>query len=297
MNIGIRSNLVNRIKKIREGKVYGSRVGFIAELIQNAQRAKAKNIWINVDESTFSIEDNGKGCKNPEDVFTLDCSGWGTNVVSPFGEGFASVFAVANHITVTSKDWIAELDLNNCLETGDLEQVRISQVTDQPEGFRVKMTYFGVSRHDIEKEAENIARMIKPDCYINGLLINKATISYQPFTYRKRTRQGEILAAPTNCYDNGIDLYYEGRPVKKYPISGIKGIMALNPNAVTLRVPDRRDIVEDEKCHVLHIKMKELQRETLLHLVKHYPELVEKYRYEMDILSIQAIITNIYPMD
>lgn len=281
MNIGIRSNLVNRIKKIREGKVYGSRVGFVAELIQNAQRAKAKEIWIDVGESTFTINDDGRGCKNPEDVFTLDCSGWGTDVVSPFGEGFASVFAVADHIIVRSKGWIAELDLENCLETGDLEQVRISQATDRLDGFRVRMSYSGVSQHEIIQEAENIARMIKPASYINGSLINKATISYQPFTYRKRTRQGEILATPTAHYDCGIDLYYEGRPVKKYSISGIKGIMALTPSAVTLRVPDRRDIVEDSKYYLFRLKMKELQKEVLLHLIKHYPELLEKYRYEI----------------
>ena len=281
MNIGIRSNLVNRIKKIREGKVYGSKVGFVAELIQNAQRAKAKNIWIDVGESTFTIEDDGKGCKNPEDVFTLDCSGWGEDVVSPFGEGFASVFAVADQITVLSKDWIAELDLRNCLETGNLEQVQINQVADRLDGFRVRLTYSGVSQYNITEEAEKIAGMIKPNCYINGDLVSKTTITYEPFTFRKKTRFGEILAAPTAHYDHGIDLYYEGRPVKKYSISGIKGIMALTPNAVTLRVPDRRDIVEDDKYYLFCLKMKELQREVLLHLIKHYPELVGEYRYEI----------------
>ena len=42
-------------------------VGFVAELIQNAQRAKAKHLDRR-GESTFTIEDDGKGCKNPEDV-------------------------------------------------------------------------------------------------------------------------------------------------------------------------------------------------------------------------------------
>ena len=101
--IGLTSNIANRVKKIREGVVYTERTAFVAELIQNAQRAKAKNIWVDVSDGYFSIKDDGEGCADPGNVFTLDLSGWGQDVHSPFGEGFSSVFVVANRIAVKVK--------------------------------------------------------------------------------------------------------------------------------------------------------------------------------------------------
>ena len=111
MNIAVTSNIANRIQKIRRGAVYSEWTCFVAELIQNAQRAKAKNIQIETYSGYFRIFDDGVGCKNPEEVFTLDFSGWGEDVHSPFGEGFSSTFAIADEIIVRSETWEARLNV------------------------------------------------------------------------------------------------------------------------------------------------------------------------------------------
>lgn len=274
--ISVVSNIANRIKKIREGVVYQEWTCFVGELIQNAQRAKAKNIYIDVQKSFFRIRDDGKGCISPENVFTLDFSGWDKDVYSPFGEGFSSTFAIADQIKVRSKNWKAFFDLKKALETKNFDSVEIEE-TEYINGFEVILHFldsYDISK--IEEETKKIGSMITPNVYLNGRILDKRNISFEPFTIRKRLRGfGEIVAAPA---DHGyLEIIYEGRPVREIYSRGLKGILALRPGSVTLRAPDRKDIIYDDKRRSLEERLNELTREIFTILIKDYREQINKF--------------------
>ncbi len=278
MNIAVTSNIANRIQKIRRGAVYSEWTCFVAELIQNAQRAKAKNIQIETYSGYFRIFDDGVGCKNPEEVFTLDFSGWGEDVHSPFGEGFSSTFAIADEIIVRSETWEARLNVKKSIEENDFNSVEITPVA-QTMGFEVIM-YFSDSYNTdkIITEVKKIGAMIKADITLNNQLITKKTISYEPFTVRRSLRDfGEAIVAPSEDYAP-IEVIYEGRPVTTLYIDGLKGLLALRPGAVTLRAPDRREIVFDDKRTRLNQRLRDLSEEILRILVSDYSDQIPDFK-------------------
>ena len=87
----ITSDIAGRLKKIRSGVVYSSVTSVISELLQNCQRAKAENIFCEFQYDTLTITDDGVGCKDSDDLFTLDKSAWETTSEG-FGEGFTCVY-------------------------------------------------------------------------------------------------------------------------------------------------------------------------------------------------------------
>lgn len=288
-NISVTSNISNRIRKIREGAVYQEWTAFVAELIQNAQRAKAKSIEIETYPGYFRITDDGVGCKNPEEVFTLDFSGWGEDVHSPFGEGFSSTFAIADEIIVRSETWEAHLDVRKSIELNDFNSVEITPAA-QTLGFEVIM-YFddAYNTEEIIEEVKKIGAMIKPDIILNNQLITKRTISFEPFTIRKSLRGfGEAIVAPSDTY-SPLEIIYEGRPVTEVYVKGMKGLLALRPGAVTLRAPDRRDIVHDRKRDELIHRLNNLAKDMLKTLVEEFPEKIPEFKFTIkDLLSPQT---------
>ncbi|OPL12658.1 MAG: hypothetical protein AVO34_06895 [Firmicutes bacterium ML8_F2] len=282
MKISLTSNVANRIKKIREGVVYQEWLCFVSELFQNAQRAKAKNIDIEVDEGYFAIYDDGKGCVSPKHVFTLDFSHWETNVHSPFGEGFSSLFVIADRIKIQSRNWQAFFDLKEALEQEDFDSIQVSEIPFV-KGFCVELAFAPrYSIESIQKEVTKIASMISQNVHLNGKLIDKRSISYNPFTVRKKLKGfGEIIAAPAERYGN-IEILYEGRPIRESLFDGIKGILSLRPGAITLRAPDRRDIIYDDKRTALERRLQALAQEMLLKVIKHYPREIDRFKSSIE---------------
>ena len=126
--VEIKSNVLGRLAKVRKGVVYQSVNATIGEGLQNCQRAKATEVQTSIfDDGTLVIFDNGIGCRDPQVLFELDTSGW--ELAEAFGEGFSSVFAVADTIRVQSHNWIAEVDVVDVIEKGDLK-VRITKTED-----------------------------------------------------------------------------------------------------------------------------------------------------------------------
>lgn len=282
MNIQLTSNIQGRIKKIREGVVYQAWTAFVPELIQNAQRAKAKNIIITTRPGYFCIEDDGRGCPDPKLVFTLDLSGWDSDVYAPFGEGFSSLFVVADLIIVRSRDWQATFDLKKALETGQFDNIEVEYSTQQ-KGFRAEI-FFDSQKFDIwavEKEVERIGTMAPVDVYLNGTHLDKRNVSYEPFSIQKRLAHfGEAILAPEDGY-GPLEIIYEGRPVRDMYFKGLRGILALRPGSVTLKAPDRRDIVHDEKKDALEAKLKAAAAELMLEIVQAHPDLIDKYQHSI----------------
>ena len=244
MKIGV--NVSKRLAKIRNGAVYSSSTTVVTELLQNTQRAGATRIDLTVTADGFVLVDNGKGCASPEDVFTMDSSGWGLE--EAFGEGFFSTFTIADHITVDSIGWHAEVDVLHLLEEDDLS-VTVTPSTFQT-GFRVKLTGDWIRQNwdELLSAVYDLAKSLPLDVYVNGNYVPHVPVlptDTPEHGYRVETDLFEAVLTPAHY--SSFHLYYEHRPVSQVYMADIGGTVVLKPGAVTLQAPDRQSIVWDDK--------------------------------------------------
>lgn len=259
----IKSNTIGKLEKIRKGTVF-PKYGFILELLQNAQRAKAKNVYITVskEDKFIKIKDDGSGCKNPEDIFTLDSSKWETTTEG-FGIGFWSCMAYpCNEIYVSSKNWSSYIDVDNIFLNEDLE-ITMSESKVNLDGFEVL-----IFSNEIESDYENLIDNIRQEgalqlynVYVNEEYVEKKDIFEEVNdgicgNFENRLFKAKFKA--TSYGSDGIKCYYERRYVRTiYPTKCLTGVLELKPNAVTLKEPDRREIIYDEKRYRLDSKINE----------------------------------------
>jgi hypothetical protein len=86
----------------------------IQELLQNARRAEASEVSVEIDrlKATVTVADNGHGVIDPQDLLNLGKSEWADAVATeqPAGMGLFSAFKIGGVITVRSKDWRLTMD-------------------------------------------------------------------------------------------------------------------------------------------------------------------------------------------
>lgn len=283
----ISTDTAKRLLKIREGVVYNDITTFIDELIQNAQRAKATIVKIYANENTFSIIDNGYGCDNPKDLFTLDVSGFGIG----FGEGFNSIYTVADWFEIETLDWKSTKDIKEGLRKNDLEVIPIENPFYQ--GFKVKLKGEKIECYinEIIKKSRSICSLIPNiEFYVNDEIVCKKDIFqinpeykfYQRFS--NSMYEGKIALTTHGRYNN-IEIYSEYRHVMSLPAYGATGVILLKPNAVNLRVPDRKSIIYDEKRtkleNMIHkdviYLVSELLKDSDSDTIASYAEIIECY--------------------
>lgn len=252
----IKVNPLNEIKKIREGLVY-SPSAIIYELIQNSQRANSSKIFITLEKGYYSQTDNGMGAKNFQDLFEKSCSGWThlSEEKTPFGEGFFSVFAMADSILVESQDWSVAINVEEMLKSRDLS----FEVETVPyrNGFKVELWGSKIEAYysQLVSDTMRVGALVEPEVTLNGLKIRKKSIfelENSRFDYSLKVDNKYfcgVIAPSDNWY--GMDFYYENRPVTDMWFDGLAGKLQLKDGGVKLKAPDRQDIVRDEAYNKL----------------------------------------------
>ena len=256
--IEIRSNIAGRLRKIREGVVYQNITSVIGELAQNSQRAKANTVTIELHDDYLMFADDGVGCDDPQVVFELDYSGFGIG----FGEGFSSVFSIADELTVLSKTWSVTLDVVKIMETGNFN-IEVKPIAPV-DGFTVSMKGEKIRQHrnELQTFIRETAALLPMKVIFNGEEVEKIDLMKQlprrkrvDFTYPVDNELFSGVMTPGLWED--FRLYYENRVVCDHWVQGAYGNIILKPNAVTLKAPDRRDLVHDEKYRRFMEKVKE----------------------------------------
>jgi len=298
--LAIQSQIKERLKKIRGGSVYDGITTFVKELVQNSFRANANTIWVTIDDDTFAIEDDGCGCDDPKKLFTLDYSGFGIG----YGEGFNSIYMVADRFRVETKDWIGELDVQQTIDnpkTTDADlTVEITNNQPMKNGFTLILKGEKISHYNyqIREQVEELCKYI-PDIetYINGELIYKEDIldivESGPYELEMDNRLYTGKISLTNdYYATGVKVYYEYRFVQELTINGAKGVILLKPNAVSLRAPDRTSIIYDEKRDRLIRRLEKEVKNLLKQLVANgkRDEIDEYSRTIEDYLDVKEYI-------
>jgi hypothetical protein len=254
-------NVIGEMRKLRE-TAYADRLAWIDELIQNTQRAGAKNVWIQVFPDKFIIADDGIGCTDPSVVFEKNISGWGQEIRSsenPFGEGFFSVIMVANMVKVRSIGFEATFDVRKMFQENTLDCITVREWHKRKRGFLVELS-------DLEDEYDPIdvrIRVKEVVEYIDGI---NFYLDNEKLLHKKFTDASHNLAKIINSdlargwlapfrwgssYDgfdgDKIKIYAQQRFVKDLYYPGIQGVLEIKNNSVDLRSPDRKDIIDNSK--------------------------------------------------
>ena len=262
-----KSNTEGKIKKLLNGSIFTSNVTFITELFQNSQRALAKNVRITQDKNIFTFEDDGVGLKNPEGLMTFDYSEW-ESTDEGFGIGFWSVLAIDNleKIVIESNKYLITCDVsllrdvvngdsNNALE----DVLSLTIMDNAKKGFKVTLIsdFFYDS---ILNEIEENCKYLNFEVSYNGDYLEKIDLFdevYGDFVDEFNTRLFSAKLSVSN-YCNCPVVYYENRKVcDLYNFPYVEGVIKIKSKAVTLREPDRTEIIYDDKRYVFMEKLQE----------------------------------------
>lgn len=93
-------------------KFFSNSHAHIQELLQNARRAEATEVKVDVSADKITVSDNGHGVYSPQRLITIGGSEWHSKVECevPAGMGLFSCFQLCNIITVRSADWLLTLN-------------------------------------------------------------------------------------------------------------------------------------------------------------------------------------------
>lgn len=271
----IKSNTLGKLQKIRDGKVFESPLIFIRELLQNSQRSKATRVDFLVLDGEFICKDDGCGCNNPENVFTLDLSSW-ESIQEGYGIGFWSCLCVpaVKSIIVESKDWICSIEANNIFENGDLS-VKKEKSSSKICGFKVtiKSDYFDSNSKEVEKYIYDVAKFLPFDVTVNECLMPKQDLfdSFVPETFCKMYNNRLFkakFAISRNCYTEP-SLYYDKRFVSSFGyLDYVEGVFEVKADKITLREPDRTSFIRDDKHKILCDKLQECIKDLFLSYIR-----------------------------
>jgi len=282
--MNIKSNTLGKLQKIKNGNVFDTPLIFIRELLQNAQRSKANNVQMFVDDGKFICRDDGCGCKNPENVFTLDLSSW-ESTDEGFGIGFWSILAIPEltKITVRSFTWECNVDVEKLFKNADLtvDRKQIEQTT----GFEVilESKYFNDDNiGEIEKYVFDVSVLLPFKTSINDFRVTHKDVFdlFEPTAYCK-TYENKFFRAKisvSNNYGETINVYYDKRYVCELPYASyVAGVIEIKKDKITLKEPDRTSVKRDNKFYELSDKLTQCCKDLYISFLKEFGADDESY--------------------
>lgn len=267
--VEIRSNVIGDILKIRNGVVYKNYETVVDELFQNAQRANATEVSVEITADVFSMIDNGIGCDDPQSLLEKNTSAW-LNEDEAFGEGFFSVFLLADMVFVRSHDWELVINVNKMIETKNLN-VEVVQDLDFMPGMKVTIIGEKVSSNSfaLKSEVRLIASTMDFNVTLNGKIIEKENyfVPRGEYEYLVDSRMMTGVMKPQSGY-SVVSWFYENRPVRKEYFEGITGRINIKKKAVTLKAPDRKDFIYDKKYTAMLSEKDNMARSVFLRFIE-----------------------------
>lgn len=139
--VRLKVNEVNLIGNLKYA--FSNKAAVLAELMQNARRAKATKVMFWMTGNTLIVEDDGRGISDMQHLFHVAESGWdaATKVVEkPYGMGWLSCLFSASRVTVESRGKRISFDVNEAIgfrdiEVKDADSIRFAGTRLMLEGF------------------------------------------------------------------------------------------------------------------------------------------------------------------
>ena len=289
----IKSNTAGKLNKMINGTVFSSEVVFIKEFLQNAQRAKASIVRITVDEDSIIFTDNGKGCKKPSNLFTLDLSEW-ESTSEGFGIGFWSCLAIEGliSITVRSHDWMAEIFVEDLLNNN--LNVNMKKGLEVIEGFHTILAVDNINEEKelkIRKEVINVAQYLDYLTFYNNELIRKIDIfsdveGMYVSEIENRYFKAKLSISDSKYSSYGVPtLFYDKREVcDMYDIKYTHGVIEAKPRKIDLKEPDRTDYIWNDKYYEFLRRVEKEVKQMYINFLKSNPSKsdIDKYSDAID---------------
>lgn len=274
MNLEVKSNPIAQLKLLKQF-TFTDKLVFLDELIQNASRAKAKSVIIEADSQSVTIKNDGVILDDPQSLFSIAESNWDNSVneESPFGIGFFSVVAAFNNIEVISGTNRINMDVERLLANDTTGLVHTE--SDYVEGFEVRLTHpiTELSTYKMEDRVKDIGLYSDNlDLVFNGEEIKKLDKFEIPssFDITEVVNDDKLkgyVALKQYGWDNGVSIYYKGRKVTDLSTPFITGNLHVESGFITLRAPDRKDIIRDDSYTALMNRITELRESLALKAV------------------------------
>lgn len=256
--VELKVNVINQLKLLRQS-TFKDILCFLDEDIQNAQRAKAKNVYISIEGDSIIIENDGAILDNPQSLFSIAESGWDNDVKeteNPFGMGFFSNITVSNFIEIYSGTKHVIFDVDKMINTNDTE-IHVEEVEENLNGFKLILNNFDFSaadRYDIRERVGQLGKYIQElNIYYHGQLQEKRDLTESDgnsfeIKIEEEGYVGWIALASNYGFGDSLNIFYKGRLVKKLESTPyIKGDIHISDKALNLTSPDRKDIIKDSK--------------------------------------------------
>ena len=274
MNLEVKSNPIAQLKLLKQF-TFTDKLVFLDELIQNASRAKAKSVTIEADSQSVTIKNDGVVLGDPQSLFSIAESNWDSSVKdeNPFGIGFFSVVAAFNTIEIISGTHRITMDVEKLLSNSTSGLIHAE--SDYVEGFEVILTnpIIELSTWKMESRVQDIGLYTDNlDLFFNGDKIKKLDKFEVPTSIdiTKIVNDDKLkgyVALKQYGWDTGVSIYYKGRKVTDLSTPFITGNLHVESGFVTLRAPDRKDIIRDESYDKLMTRIEELRESLALKAV------------------------------
>jgi hypothetical protein len=267
--VEVKVNVINQLRLLRQS-TFKDILCFLDEDIQNAQRAKAKNVHVDIKSNKITISNDGGILENPQCLFSIAESGWDNEVKeteNPFGMGFFSNITVSNYIEVFSGNKHIIFDVDKMINTNDTE-IFVEQLEDDYiEGFKLILNNFDFDTADRYRIRERVALLGKYiqelNIYCDGELQEHTELtdgddSIFQIKVEESDFVGWLALAGDYWYGDNLNIFYKGRLVTKLENSAyLKGDIHVSDRTLTLTSPDRKDIIKDSKYYSFKDKIKE----------------------------------------
>lgn len=272
--VEIKSDMVQYLKRIRDGVMFENEASTILELLQNAQRANATKVFVDTNDDTITVSDDGCGCDDFENLFCSNRSGW-NNMDDAFGQGFFSVFAFADNVLVESNNKMVEFNVPNIIETGDLS-LDVHKCDTKGKGFTVTLTVHDLNQfvQKIEKAVTTFGQTSDFSVILNGDEIEKydpaqkiidSTLhiqgEYKNIKYFIKPSSSAWQRETQWYYDNRFVTDNGGRPYVdlcvKAPIKSLK-----------LRAPERTEFIKNAEYSKLIASISKSIEDMCINIVK-----------------------------
>lgn len=286
----IKSNTKGKLKRIIDGLTFENHLTFITEFLQNAYRARCKNLHINITDMSITFYDDGKGLDNAKDILTLDYSSW-PSTKEGYGIGFWSWLALkeVTRCAIESNNFKIMINVLDILNE-EKPKAASTKLDISVKGFKVTLysQYFNDS--DNKKEAydriKEEASFQPYNTYINDVYIEKkdlfaeVTGEYSE-EFHNKLFDAKLCVSEDYAYPK---VYYEKRVVCNiYASNGFtKGVIELKNGIVSLKEPDRKEIIYDDKRTRFENKVNECIKTLYKDFIESYPEKINKYSNNID---------------
>lgn len=259
-DVKVKINVLNQLRLLRNS-TFKDKLTFLDEIIQNAQRAKAKNVFIEYESynDIMIIENDGQILKNPQVLFSMSDSGWDDdvkNTENPFGVGFFSVITVSDYVEIFTGNLRVVFDVAKMLTTNNTD-ILVEETEKHYDGFKLILHNFKIEDTyytDIEERVTLLGKYIHElDIYFNGKKKEKKNLTEgdgSPF--EMSINEGKLfkgwMAFQSGWSTEGLNIFYKGRLVTKFnSLPYLKGDLHITDKALNLKQPDRKDIIHDNK--------------------------------------------------